>query len=389
MKDLYQELGVSASKHEVHHAIKCLPTSAFPGAFCFLSADPLDPAIVHAMHADGAGTKANVAYIAFRETGSPQWFRTIAQDSVVMNLDDLVCIGLTNNFILSNTIGRNATIIPGSVLSSLLEGYQTFVSEMSAQGIQIIMAGGETADSGDTVRTLVVDSTLYGRMPRSKVIDFSRVQPGNCIIGFSSVGQTTYETHENSGIGSNGFTLARHVLLSKEYRDRYPESFAPELPKNSVYRGKYLISDKLPNSDLTVGEALLSPTRTYAPVVNKLLTENFEAINGIIHNTGGGLTKCQKFGNSVEYFKEDLLSMPPIFSLIADEGNLDDRTMFSTFNCGQRLEVFCDPRHAEWVLKVAADFGVAAKVIGAVRASADGQNRVFVRKANGEFERFE
>jgi phosphoribosylformylglycinamidine cyclo-ligase len=260
--------------------------------------------------------------------------------------------------------------------SPLLEGYRDFANIMSDLGVSILLAGGETADAGDTVRTLVVDSTMYVRMLRKDVIDFSRVAPGDVIIGFSSTGCATYESDDNSGIGSNGFTLARHALLSNDYARQFPETYAPELDAHSVYRGKFLVSDTLPGMTMTVAQALLSPTRTYAPIVRNLLASNYERIHGLIHNTGGGLTKCLRFGNGLSFVKTELFPLPAIFCAIQEAGGVDTRTMLQTFNCGHRLELFCEPKHADSIIATANAFGVAAQIIGEVYRSHSGKNEV-------------
>ncbi|MBA2676186.1 AIR synthase-related protein [Ramlibacter sp.] len=366
MADEYQNLGVSAMKADVHKAIRVLPPPAYPGAFCHLVVDPWDASQVMAMHADGSGTKANVAYIAARELGGSGWFRGLAQDSAVMNIDDLICVGAVGPYVLSNTIGRNAQVIGGDLLQEVLEGYHGFATQMAACGVEIMLAGGETADCGDTVQTIVVDSTVCTRMPAAAVIDFSRVRPGDVIVGLSSSGRATYETAENSGIGSNGFTLARHALLSSEYRKAYPETYARELDLQHVYRGTLKVGDMLPGTQLTVAEALLSPTRTYAPVVKELLRQLPDAVHGLIHNTGGGLTKCIRFGKGLRFVKRELLPLPPVQRAIREISGVGLPTMAQTFNCGHRLEIYCPAADAQAVMRVATQFGIESKVVGEV-----------------------
>lgn len=386
MTDLYQALGVSATKDDVHSATAQMPPPAFKGAFCYLAADVHNADVIHAIHSDGAGTKANVAYIAAKERpGARRWFAGLAQDSFVMNLDDLLCVGATGPYIASNTIGRNAALIGAEVLSELIYGYRDFSTVMAGQGVQIVLGGGETADSGDTVRTLVVDSTLYTTLRRADVIDFSRVVPGDAIVGLSSQGKATYEDAVNSGIGSNGFTLARHVLLSKSYRDLYPETFSPEIDREKVYAGKYRVEDGLPGTAFSVGEALLSPTRSYAPVIKSLLLAERDCVHGLIHNTGGGLAKCLRFGSGLRFAKTDLLPMPSILKLIQAEGNVPPATLLRTFNCGHRMEVYCPADAVDTVVKLAARFGIDASRVGTVGRSSGPGNELMVRYEGEEY----
>lgn len=377
MPDAYSEMGVSASKEDVHDAISGLPAAAFPGAFCHSVDDPQNARFVHAIHSDGAGTKANVAYLAYRDTGDTSWFGPIAQDSLVMNLDDLLCIGATGDFVVSNTIGRNASHISGAVLKEIIEGYQRVAEDLRPYGVTILLCGGETADIGDAVRVVIVDSSVYVRVAKDRVIDFSRVRPGDAIVGLASFGKAEYERAENSGIGSNGFTLARHVLLDASYR-RFAETYSPQLDPDTVYHGRFRLDDPLPGTEMTIGRALLSPTRSFAPIIIRLLSLHAEDIHGLIHCTGGGQTKSLRFGQGLNFVKESLFDMPPILQLIEEEGGLDASTMLRTFNCGHRMEVFCDPAFASTVIETAASLGVAAQVVGEVRKSVDGRNRVTI-----------
>jgi phosphoribosylformylglycinamidine cyclo-ligase len=379
MSDAYSKLGVSATKEDVHRAIARLPPPLFAGAFCHLVSDFHDPDLVQAIHSDGAGTKANVAYIAFRESGDAHWFGSLAQDSVVMNMDDMLCVGAASDFLLANTIGRNAKLIPGGAIESIVEGYRRFAEKMTKLGVTITLAGGETADSGDTIRTLIVDSTMYTRLPRKNVIDFSRVTPGDVIVGFESGGRASYEEEVNSGIGSNGLTLARHVLLSADYAQQFPETYSPELQEGTVYQGTLHIDDTVPGTDMTVAKALLSPTRTYAPVVRQIFLSDRDVVHGIIHNTGGGLTKCLKFGRRLRFVKNDLFPLPPIFEAIQEIGGLETRTMLQTFNCGHRLEVYCSAQDADQMITIASQYGINARVIGEVRESKTNTNEVEVQ----------
>ncbi len=379
MSETYRDRGVSAEKEDVHRAIRASSSGEFAGAFCKIVADASgDPAYVSLLHADGAGTKALVAYLMYKESGSARFFRGIAQDSAVMNIDDMLCVGAVGGFLLSNTIGRNAHRIDGSVLEAIIEGYEEVAATLAAHGVSLRTTGGETADVGDLVQTIIVDSTVYARMRRDDVIDGSGIRAGHCIVGLSSAGRAAYESQENSGIGSNGLTLARHVLIPREYGERYPESFSSTLKPEHVYGGKRRLDESLPGSNQTVGAALLSPTRTYAPVIKRVLEECREEISGIIHCTGGGQTKCRNFGRGLHYVKHDLFEMPPVFRVIRDEGKVADREMYQVFNMGHRMELMCDPSVAERIVAIAGEFAIDAKVVGDVRKSEDGENRVTI-----------
>jgi phosphoribosylformylglycinamidine cyclo-ligase len=372
----YELRGASADKPDVHRAIRGADPGLFPGAFCKIVPDSIAGSPEHcvALHADGAGTKAAVAYLRFRQDGDARIFRGIAQDSLVMNLDDLLCVGTTGPFVLSNTIGRNAKLIPGDVIREIIAGYESVASMLSQYHISIASCGGETADLGDLVRTIVIDSTLAVRFPRSEVIDCSRAQPGHVIVGLASFGKAAYEDNENSGIGTNGFTTARHVLLSARYGQDFRETHAPEI-EAWAYQGRFELSDKMPDGKMTVGEALLSPTRTYAPIVNEMFETLRPSISAIFHNSGGGLTKCLKFGAGVTYIKDNLFPTPPIFSLIRSEDHLTFEEMCRTFNMGHRLEIICDPSAAAEIIAISEEFGVAGQVIGRVEKS-QGPNRI-------------
>jgi len=318
------------------------------------------------MHADGAGTKSTLAYIHYKETGNSKIFQGIAQDSIVMNIDDLLCIGAVDNFLVSNTIGRNAHRVDGTVVRELIEGYMNFANSISKYGINMIMAGGETADVGDLVATLIVDSTVFTRLLKSKVIDCSNIQPGDVIIGLSSCGKAIYESSENSGIGSNGFTAARHLLLSKYYTDKYPETYSSTIEAGNVYSGKFRLEDILPGSKQTIGEALLSPTRTYAPIIKDILYSCFEYVHGIIHCTGGGQVKCKSFGKNLHFVKDNLFPTPPIFRAIMESRNIKSAEMYQIFNMGHRIEIYCDPKIANNVIDISRKFNVDAKIVGRV-----------------------
>ena len=371
----YSALGVSAQKGDVHAAVANLDQGLFPGAFCKLLPDYLTGSPDHCMlmHADGAGTKTSAAYVAWREHHklSEQIWAWNAQDALIMNIDDAACVGALGSFLVSNNLGRNTHRVPGEVVRAVILGYESVCQMLRANGIQCHLSGGETADVPDLVRTLMLDCTIVGRLRRDEVIDCSRMQPGDLIVGFSSTGQAKWETTPNSGIGSNGLTLARHVLMTDTYRKRYPESFAPEL-KGKAYRGKLsLVSDRLTDS-MTIGEALLSPTRTYAPLV-KFLLERLprDLIHGLIHCSGGGQTKIRKFGGlGLHFVKDNPFSIPPFFRLIQKEGQISWREMYEVFNMGWRFEVVvCDMTVAEACIATARECGIEAQIVGRVKPS--------------------
>jgi phosphoribosylformylglycinamidine cyclo-ligase len=370
--DTYLARGVSAAKPEVHAAIAGLDPGLFPGAFCKIVGDVAgDERFVAVMHADGAGTKAAVAYLAYREADRPEVFEGIAQDAAVMNVDDLLCVGVTERFLLSNTIGRNAHRVDGRVLEALIRGYERLAADLRPFGVELALAGGETADVGDLVATVVVDSTVFARLRRDAVVDAATIRVGDAIVGLASSGRATYEREENSGIGANGLTLARHVLLHGDYAARYPETYSPTLAPEHVYRGRFHLADRLPGSSMTVGAALLSPTRTFAPVVRQVLSRHREAVSGIVHCSGGGQTKCLRFGRGLHFVKDRLLPVPPVFRAIMEQGGVPRREMFEVFNMGHRLEIFCRPAAADGIVAIARGLGVDAQVIGEVRPNAD------------------
>jgi phosphoribosylformylglycinamidine cyclo-ligase len=381
----YLDRGVSATKDDVHRAIAKHSAGEVPGAFCKVIADPAgDPQMLAVMHADGAGTKSSVAYLLYAETGDPSAFRGIAQDSLVMNTDDLLCVGATTGLLVSNTIGRNAHRVKGDVISALIDGYEACAEMLRGYGVDITLTGGETADVGDLVRTVIADSTVFARVPRAAVGDFSRVEPGDLIVGLSSTGKADYESEENSGIGSNGLTLARHALLAHSYAERFPESFSETIPADKVYCGRFQLRDTLPGTTRTVAWGLLSPTRTYLPIVRALLgSELAPHITGILHCSGGGQTKCRGFGRGLHYIKDSLFATPPLFQAIADSG-IEQKQMYQVFNMGHRMELYVRPSAAEGVVQAAQRFGVAAKVVGRIEANAgSGANRVSIA-ANGQ-----
>lgn len=387
-KPSYEALGVSATKPDVHSAIKDQDPGLFPGAFCKIVEDSLtgDPDYCLVMHADGAGTKSTVAYLQHQETGDPSVFKGIAHDSLAMNTDDLLCVGVTDRLIVSNTIGRNAHRFDATALKHLIGGYADFKDRMAPYGIDIVLAGGETADVGDLVGTVIADSTVTAQLEREKVVDCSNIQPGNIIVGLASFGQATYETQLNSGIGSNGFTLARHSLLRRDYARKYPETYSSTLEKDQVYTGPYALTDNLPGSTQTVGEALLSPTRTYLPIAKEVLEKCGDFVTGIIHSSGGGQAKCKNFGKNLHYIKDNLFSPPPVFSAIQEAGNVPREEMYRTFNMGQRLEVYCDPAAAEQIIAISQKYGVEAQVIGRVEHNSKAGNKVTIVDSTGVYE---
>ncbi len=366
----YQARGVSADKTEVHDTVGKLEQGLFPGAFCKVTEDFLsgDPDRCNVIHADGAGTKSIVAYLWYKETGDPSVFRGIAQDSIVMNLDDLLCVGVNGRILISNTINRNALNCPGEVVSELIDGTEAFLASMREQGVNIYSGGGETADVGDTTGTILVDSCAVAIMDKSSVIT-NDIQPGQCIVGLSSTGMASYEEKENSGMGSNGLTSARHDMLHHDYAEKYPETFDANLDTALVYCGPYRLDDPLPESNLSVGEAILSPTRSYAPVIYALRAELGDALQGIVHCSGGAQTKCLRFGKGIHYIKDGLFETPPLFSAIQAASDTDWREMYKVFNMGHRMEVYVPTRLADLVIDVAGELGVEAQVIGHTEAA--------------------
>lgn len=382
----YEDRGASADKGDVHKAIAAEHPGLFPGAFCKVLPDSLTGSPDHCLlvHADGAGTKSILAYLHWRETGDARVFRGIAQDSLIMNIDDLACVGSFGPFLLSNTIGRNAKVIPGEIITELVAGYRDCIGMLRGQGITVESGGGETADMGDTVRTVVVDSTVVARALRSDIISGDRLRPGLSIVGLSSGGKASYETAENSGLGSNGYTMLRHEFLSSHYKEKYPEAFAPEIA-DLAYTGRFRLSDPLPGSSMTVGEALLSPTRTYIPIL-KVVVERFGSqVAAILHNSGGGQTKCLRFGKNLLYVKDALFEPQPVFRLLKDQGPLPARELYRTLNMGHRMEVICEPAAAREIIAVSEGFGIEAKVVGRTEAS-PGPNRLVVKDAQGEYD---
>lgn len=378
----YAARGVSAGKEEVHAAVDRLDQGVFKGAFCKVTKDYLtgSKAKCNVIHSDGSGTKSSIAYIQWKETGDASVFRGISQDSIVMNIDDLLCIGCAERILLSNTVNRNARNFTGKALAELILGSEDFLEKLRKLGVKIYSGGGETADVGDLTGTVVVDTCATAVMKRSDVIDANRIKAGLAIVGLSSAGRAKYEDAENSGIGSNGLTSARHDILSPYYRKKYPETYDPQTPKNLVYCGPYRLEDKLEGSSLTIGQALLSPTRTYAPVVMKIMKKYPKLIKALIHCSGGGQTKCVRFGRGIHFVKDNLMPVPPIFKAIQKASGTTDAEMFEVYNMGHRMEVYCAPRDAAKVIAVSKSFGIDAQVIGRTEKSSrkDGKNHVTV-----------
>ena len=374
---LYNQRGVSAQKEEVHKATEKLDKGLYPHAFCKIYPDYLngDDQWVNLMHADGAGTKSILAYLYWKETGDLSVWKGIAQDAIVMNLDDLLCVGIHSNFLFSSTIDRNKKTIPGEVLEAVINGTQEFFDELRAFGVDIRFLGGETADVGDLVRTIAVNGTMMARWPKNKLITNQLIAPGDVIVGFAGFGQTVYERAYNSGLGSNGLTSARHDVLSHYYADTYPESFEGSLPPEVTYIGEYRMTDPIPGSAgiegiLNIGQLLLSPTRTYAPLLKQLLDSQFQDIHGIIHCSGGGQTKCLKYlPGPVRLIKDNLFEPPFIFDVIKKASGSDNREMFQVFNMGHRLEIFTNEKAAELMIATAAKLGIEARIVGRVEAA--------------------
>lgn len=381
----YMMRGVSAMKEDVHAAIKNIDKGIFPHAFCKIMPDVLggDPEYCNIMHADGAGTKSSLAYMYWKETGDLSVWRGIAQDAIVMNTDDLLCVGAVDNILVSSTIGRNKMLIPGEVISAIINGTDELLAEMCEMGIGIYPTGGETADVGDLVRTIIVDSTVTCRMKRSEVIDNANIRPGDVIVGLSSCGQATYEKQYNGGMGSNGLTSARHDVFAKYLAEKYPESYDKAVPDELVYSGNMHLDDKVEGTPLNAGQLVLSPTRTYAPVVKKLLDIMRPRIHGMVHCTGGAQTKVLNFVNeNCKVVKDNMFPVPPLFKLIHDESGTDWREMYMVFNMGHRLEVYVNPEDAQTVIDTANGFNIDAQVVGHIE---EGKRSLTIKSEFGEF----
>ncbi len=381
----YQKRGVSAGKEDVHNAIKNVDKGLFPKAFCKIVPDYLSGSDDHCivMHADGAGTKSSLAYMYWKETGDLSVWKGIAQDALIMNIDDLLCVGATENIMLSSTIGRNKNLIPGEVLSALINGTEELLADLEKQGFKIISTGGETADVGDLVRTIIVDSTVVARLKRSEVIDNANIKPGDVIVGLSSYGQATYEKEYNGGMGSNGLTSARHDVFSKILATKYPESFDSAVPEDLVYSGSKALVDKIADTPLDAGKLVLSPTRTYAPIIKKILEKYRPDIHGMVHCSGGAQTKVLHFVDDVHVIKDNMFPVPPLFKLIQEESKTSWEEMYRVFNMGHRMELYVPKDLANDIIEISQHFGVEAQVVGRVEKAMN--KKLTITSEYGEF----
>lgn len=370
VSDRYQKRGVSAAKEDVHNAIKNVDKGLFPNAFCKIIPDILggDDEMCNIMHADGAGTKSSLAYMYWKETGDINIWKGIAQDAIVMNIDDLLCVGATDNILLSSTIGRNKNLIPGEVIATIINGTEEILQNLRDLGINIVLTGGETADVGDLVRTIIVDSTVTCRMPRKNVIDNKNIKAGDVIIGLSSSGMANYENEYNGGMGSNGLTSARHDVFEKYLAKKYPESFDPSIPNDLVYSGSKKLTDSLQNLGLDVGKLVLSPTRTYAPVIKQILDILRHRVHGMVHCSGGAQTKVLHFIDNLHIIKDNMFPVPPLFKMIQEESKTDWKEMYQVFNMGHRFEIYLDEEYAQEIIDIANSFDIEAQIIGRVES---------------------
>jgi len=382
----YSGRGVSAGKEDVHNAIKNVDKGLFPQAFCKIVPDHLtgDKDYCLIMHADGAGTKSSLAYMYWKETGDLSVWKGIAQDALIMNIDDLLCVGATDNILLSSTIGRNKNLIPGEVISAIINGTEELIADLKEHGVEIHSTGGETADVGDLVRTIIVDSTVTARMKRKDVIDNANIKSGNVIIGLASFGQASYETEYNGGMGSNGLTSARHDVFSKSLAEKYPESFDSSIPEALIYSGTRSLTDAVEDSPVDAGKLVLSPTRTYAPVIKKILSKfSNKEIHGMVHCSGGAQTKVLHFVNEVHVIKDNLFTVPPLFQLIQEESKTDWKEMYQVFNMGHRMELYVDESIADEIIQMSRSFDVEAKIVGRVETS--DSKKLTIKSEFGEF----
>lgn len=377
--------GVSAQKEDVHAAIRTLDKGVFPKAFCKIVPDHLTGSDEHClvMHADGAGTKSSLAYIYWKETGDIRVWKGIAQDALIMNLDDLMCVGVTDNILLSSTIGRNKGLITGEVVSAIINGTQELADELTALGVKVTVTGGETADVGDLVRTVIVDSTVVARIRRDEVIDNARIAAGDVIVGFASFGQASYEGEYNGGMGSNGLTSARHDVFYNTLTSKYPESFDPAVPSDLIYSGSYSLTDPVEDAPLNAGRMVLSPTRTYLPIARVILNELRSKVHGMVHCSGGGQTKVLHFVDDLHVIKNNLFDTPPLFRMIQEESKTPWQEMYRVFNMGHRLEIYTDAKSAERMIEIARSFHVEAQVVGKVEASSN--RKLTIQSEHGEF----
>lgn len=383
----YNQRGVSASKEDVHNAIKNIDKGLFPKAFCKIVPDYLtnDNDYCLIMHADGAGTKSSLAYLYWKETGDISVWKGIAQDALIMNIDDLLCVGATDNILLSSTIGRNKNLIPAEVISAIINGTEELIAELKSFGVTIHSTGGETADVGDLVRTIIVDSTVTARMKRSDVIDNANIQPGDVIVGLASFGQATYEKSYNGGMGSNGLTSARHDVFANYLAEKYPESFDAAVPNELVYSGKTKLTDAVADSPIDAGKLVLSPTRTYAPIIKAILEKyTSKDIHGMVHCSGGAQTKVLHFVDNVHVIKDNLFPVPPLFKLIQENSKTDWKEMYQVFNCGHRMELYVPKEVADDIIAISESFGVEAQIVGRVEASEN--KKLTIQSEFGVFE---
>ena len=381
----YTRRGVSAQKEDVHAAIRTLDKGLYPKAFCKIVPDYLSGSDEHClvMHADGAGTKSSLAYVYWKETGDLSVWKGIAQDALIMNLDDLMCVGVTDNILLSSTIGRNKGLIPAEVVSAIINGTQELADELTEMGVRVTVTGGETADVGDLVRTVIVDSTVVARMRRDEVIENSKIAAGDVIVGFASFGQSTYEGEYNGGMGSNGLTSARHDVFYNTLAERYPESYDPSVPSDLVYSGSYSLTDLVEDTPVNAGRLVLSPTRTYLPVAAAILSELRSKVHGMVHCSGGGQTKVLHFTENVHVIKDNLFATPPLFRMIQEESKTAWQEMYRVFNMGHRLEIYTDADSANRMIEIARGFHIEAQIVGRVEASAN--KSLTIRSEHGEF----
>jgi len=385
--NIYSELGVSSKKEDVHKAIEKLDKGLFPGAFCKIVEDVNGrEEYCSIFHADGAGTKSSLAYMYYKETGDLSIFRNVVRDAVIMNIDDILCVGATGTIFLSNNLGRNSKLIPGEIIATIIDEYYEYSKFLGTLGLKVIMCGGETADVGDIVKTVILDASVFTSMKKKEVINAENIKTDDVIIGISSYGQTSYENEYNSGIGSNGLTLARHGVLSHEYYTKYPECYDQNLDEKFVFFGQHYLTDMIKDINLTVGQALLSPTRTYSPVLIEILNEYRNDVHGIIHNTGGGQTKNLNFGEGIKYIKNNLFTVPPIFELIQESAETQWKEMYSVFNMGHRMELYCNESIAKNITKIAKKYNIEAKIIGHCEKSPNkNKNIVEIKSQFGSF----
>ena len=382
----YDSRGVSFDKKEVHDAIKNIDKGLFPNAFCKIIPDLIsgDDDYCIVMHADGAGTKSSLAYAYWKETGDLDVWKGISQDSLIMNIDDLICVGAIDNIIVSSTIGRNKKLIPGDVIKTIIEGNENVISKLNSHGINVKSSGGETADVGDLVKTIIVDSTVVCRLKKEDVIDNSNIKAGNVIVGLASFGKTNYEDQYNSGIGSNGLTSARHDVFDKYLKDKFPETYDNSLSDDLIYSGSKKLTDKIEGTNINAGQLVLSPTRTYAPVMKEIFTKiNRKKINGLIHCSGGAQTKVMNFVNNKHIIKDNLFDIPPVFNLIQKESGTNWREMYQVFNMGHRLEIYTDGNTADEIISICNSFSLDAKIIG--RVEENSINKLTIKSSKGHF----